>query len=327
MDLANRNLDVSWHSDKYFAKAQKYWATATALERHSEQFWLNVSFFCEFFVRGAVVQTNPALNAWMDEDSLLYAAGFPTVKNQRTIEIATLLGRLTRIYPEITEDNLSKVKLLIGARNAELHGDGDHLASLLGSEIMPGLYSFVVKLAELSQRNLDDILGNEDAAQARATAQASAKDRRNRVKGLITVHRERFYTLDEDEQKRSREDNKPKFVSAVTKSGHHIKVHKCPACSELGLLVGAPIGKSNPILRDEEIVQELRVQPESFNCKCCSLEIKGLDELIAANFPREFVSLDSMDPVEFFSIDPMEYVDVDEIIREHGRDMYEYDDE
>lgn len=92
-------------------------------------------------------------------------------------------------------------------------------------------------------------------------------------------------------------------------------------------MAGIPIGRSEPILREHGIVQEVRVQPEIFTCNCCELNIKGLDELMAAGFDHEFVTYDDMDPVEFFDIDPMDYVDTDEIVREHQRDQYEYQDE
>jgi hypothetical protein len=317
---------MTWNADKYFAKAQKYWESVTSMERESEQYWLQVSFFCEFFVRGFLVQLNPIMNSALDEESLLFSAGISANKH-RAVDIIVALSRIQRICPEITDDDLSKLRLLIAARNTELHGDGDQLSSLSGSGIMPGVYLLVVKMVNFIGRDLDTILGVADAAQAKNTAGAIIKNRRQRVRNLIDIHKERFFSLAEEEQKRLRLEAKPSYTTAVTKSGHHIKVNKCPACAELGLLIGIPVGKSNPILREDGIVQEVRVQPEVFNCKCCGLEIKGLDELMAANFPHEFVSFDSMDPIEYFSIDPMEYVDIDEIIHEHGRHMDEYQDE
>jgi hypothetical protein len=80
-------------------------------------------------------------------------------------------------------------------------------------------------------------------------------------------------------------------------------------------------------LRDDGIFQEVRVQPELFECKCCELKIVGLDELMAADFPHEFTSIDDKDPVEYFGIDPMDYVDTEEIVKEYGREMFEYQDE
>ncbi len=80
-------------------------------------------------------------------------------------------------------------------------------------------------------------------------------------------------------------------------------------------------------MKGEELVQEVRVTPMQFSCKCCALEIKGLDELMAAGFSHEYRSIDEVDPLEHFNIDPRDYVDAEEILREYHRDMYEYNDE
>ena len=112
------------------------------------------------------------------------------------------------------------------------------------------------------------------------------------------------------------------------RSGHHVKTERCPSCGHSGLLGGAPIGRSPPILGEDSIYHEIRISPNLFECKCCELKIKGLDELMAAGFDHEFQSVADVDVVEHFGIDPMEYVDTDEIIHEYeAGKFYEYQDE
>ena len=318
---------MSWDSERYFAKAQRYWQSATSGPRDSEHFMLHVSFFCEFIVRGCLVLAHPSLNAAPTEDGILFAAGLVPIKPPRTIGMTMALTRLQRLVAGIPEVDLAKIGTLIEARNGELHGDNDELAAVKTHDFLPSVYVLAVKLCEHTGQNLETVLGLEDAAHARNTAEAKAKDRRKRVNDLIRIQKDRFFGLTIGEQEELRAKSKPDFVSAVMRSGHHVKTEKCPSCGARGLLAGAPVGRSSPILRDSGLYQEVRVQPEVFECKCCELKIKGLDELMAAEFPHEFTSLDDKDPVEYFGIDPMDYVDTDEIVRAYGRDMYEYQDE
>lgn len=193
--------------------------------------------------------------------------------------------------------------------------------------LMPSIYSFFVKAAAFAGQRLDALLGPEDAQLAQQTADATTKDRTKRVKGLIQVCKDRFFSLSPLEQQEKRDASQTQVVSAVLTSGHHVLYLKCPACAQTGQLLAAPVGRSAPMLRGEELVQEVRITPMQYNCKCCGLEIRGLDELMAAGFSHEYRSVDEVDPLEHFNIDPHDHVDHEEIAREYYRDMYEYQDE
>jgi hypothetical protein len=210
---------------------------------------------------------------------------------------------------------------LADARNRELHGDGTEIAELTAKNVMPQIYSFFVKTARHANYDLKALLGDADARQAEQVAEAIQKDRKRRVKQLIDACRDRFYTLPKGEQAALREKSKPLFKWAVQTSGHHLVHEKCPACSELGLFAGLPAGRSSPILKGQEIIEEIRIIPSAFACKCCGLRIAGLDELMAAGFPHEFYSIDTLDPLEHLGIDPMDHVNVDRIIQDYNDEM------
>ncbi|WP_109108758.1 hypothetical protein [Azospirillum sp. TSO35-2] len=316
-----------WSSQKYFTKGQLYWEHATKYERGSEQFLLNVAFCCEFVVRGAITHVNPALNAANDSDSILYASGIAPQSPPRTIDLRYALDRLQRIAPEITKSELEKVAVLIEARNTELHGDTSEISGISAKEIMPSIYAFLIKACKVSSQEISILIGAEEAKQAEEVAKAISNDRNARVRDWIRIHKDRFFSLAPDLQKEKREKSKVNYETAVLASGRHVKVEKCPSCAELGLLMGVPVGESSPMLRGQEIVKEVRVSPISFVCKCCDLNIKGLDELMSAKFSHEYYALNEIDPIEHFSIDPMDYIDVEEVAREYGSDMYDYQDE
>ncbi len=327
---------MSWDYKKYFAKAQSTWLRIRQMERHNERYLLEVSFFCEYMIRGVLVRRNPTLNAAADEESLMHAAGLASTKAPRSIPMEAAISRVNRFIPNITDLELKTITGLFAARNGELHGDSDEICGLRPEDVMPKILSFMVRMAADSEQNLADIMGTEDATHAHDIAVAEQKGRKKRVKELIRIQKDRFFGLDGTEQEKRREEGKQKFVYgvegeqkfvyAVTASGRHLKAQLCPACANMAILGGNPIGKSSPFLRQDKLLVEVRVQPDHFECKCCELVIRGLDELLAADFPHEFVTIESVDPIEHFSIDPMDCVDRDQILR-YAEDHMEYNDE
>ena len=319
---------MSWDSARYIAKAQLYWSRATARERGSEEFLLYVAFACEFLTRAVLTRVNPALNAANDTDSILYSADIAPKRPPRTVDLGEAIDRVQRLLPALAEFEVGIVKTLVEIRNRELHNDTSEITQAPANSVMPGVYVYIVKCCEYLKENLSDLLGEEDGMLAERVAAAAAKDRKRRVTDLIRIHKERFFSLSEPAQKVERVASKIDFESAVLNSGHHLRKEKCPSCAEMGVIVGTPVGRSAPILRGQEILEEVRISPSSFQCKCCKLEINGLDELISAGFDHEYRTLDELNPVEHLGIDPMEYVDIDQIVREYSRDIYEeYQDE
>jgi hypothetical protein len=319
---------MTWTTENYFSKAQAYWTRASSRDRENEDFLLNVSLMIEFISRGALCFVHPALNAAPDQESMLFACGQVPRSSAKTIDLSEVIKRLHRLIPNITEDEISKIRTLIDARNGELHGDHADLSQLRADKIMPSIYSFIVKVANFSNENLSTLLGPSDAELANKTADAMTKDRSKRVSDLIRVCKERFFSLDQEDQKNKRSASTTKIISAVLTSGHHVLYdQKCPACAEKGQLFAAPVGRSGPFLKGDELVQEVRIIPMQYQCKCCGLEIKGLDELMAAGFSHEYRSIDDVDPIDHFNIDPHDYIDSEAIAREYYRDMHEYQDE
>ncbi len=317
---------MTWTAERYFTKAHSYWAHATNKERNSPEFLLYLTFIGEFVTRGAICFVNPALNAANDEDSILFSANVSPNKPPKTADISTVLGRLARLIPDITAAEINIIGALFTIRNSELHSDESALSGASQAQLVPTFFSYLTKVADFAQQDLAALLTKDDAQQARQTANAMLKDRKKRVVDLIKIQKDRFFGLSKDEQDSKRQISTPTFSTAIMTSGHRLKAAKCPSCAQLGYLGGSPVGRSAPILTEKGLYQETRIVPEVFECKCCDLKIKGLDELMAAEMGHEFQSLDEMDIVEHFNIDPMDYVDTDEIIREYQH-QYEYQDE
>lgn len=318
---------MTWTKDSYYTKASLFWGRATALSRDSIEYYINFSLFAEHVVRAALVAHNPALNAARDEESLLFASGIDARTPPKTIELSKAVGIIKRLIPEISDQETKSLGVLIDFRNTEFHDDKTQFDAAVLRQIVPDCQALMLRLMESTGDDPTRILGNDDAKQFTTVRSAKTGDRNKRVKGLIDTCKDRFYHLSEAEQKRKRDEGAPQFITAVMTSGRHLRTEKCPACAGLGILSGPPQGKSAPMLKEDDLVVEVRVIPDAFDCKICDLSVKGLDELLAAGFTHEFTSIDSVDIVEHFGIDPMEYVDTEEIIREYHEEEYGYQDE
>ncbi len=315
-----------WKTEQYQAKATAFWDRATNRPRDDIEYFLNFSFFVEHIIRAYVVYINPALNAGRDTESLLYSVGISARSAPKTVEISTLVAFLKRAIPEISDKEVQSVGVLIDFRNTELHDDSSKFDIDVLNKIIPDCQTLVVRLLNGLSVPLSSVLGIADAKQFEAVWAAQQKDRAERIRNLIRVFKDRFYSYPPEEQESRRQSGRPSFSSAVYRSGRHSKVEKCPACAGFGTLSGVAQGSSAPFLKDGELLQETRVLPDLFECKICELVIRNLDELLAAGFAHEFTSLEHVDVVEHFGIDPMDYVDRDDIIREYHDEM-SYNDE
>ena len=317
---------MSWTSDAYLSKAHTYWSKGTNKERGSDEHIFAVAMCVELTIRGVLCEFNPALNAASDEESLLFSVGVTPNRPEKSVDLRAAFSRLVRLVPEVTEQEKAAIEALIDIRNRELHSDEAAFEGMAADTVMPSILSFLVRVNDKIERDLEQLLTPSDAKQARETFNALSKDRSRRVNELIRIQKERFFGQPEETRNGLFAEHTPKFSSAIMSSGHHIKSLKCPSCSGLGILGGSPVGHSSALLDDDGIFREVRIIPSVFSCKICNLEIKGLDELIAASLPYEFISRDDIDAVEHFEIDVMEYVDTDEIIREYNYEP-EYMDE
>lgn len=319
---------MTWSKENYFAKASVFWGKATGHPRDSVDYFLNFAFFLEHVVRGAIVSYNPVLNAASrDEESLLYSVGINPRVAPKTIELSKAVSYLQRLIPEISKEEATALGVLVDFRNTELHDDRSQFDLEVLQRAIPDCQVLVLRSIEFAQEAPETVIGKDDAAQFEANRKAKTSDRERRVKSLIETCKDRFYHLSKEEQDARREAGKLSFATAVTTSGRHVRLEKCPSCSGLGVLSGIPYGQSTPMLSDDDLVVEVRVQPDAFDCKICGLSMRGLDELLSAKFPHEFTSIDTVDVVEHFGVDPMEYVDTEEIVRTYYDEGYGYQDE
>ncbi|KZD01394.1 MULTISPECIES: hypothetical protein [unclassified Thalassospira] len=309
-----------WDKNGYLAKFKRYWARANSSSRQAIEFRLYLSFCSEFLVRAALVHKSPVLNASVDEASLRFGGGIPGAGNERSVKLETAIARLKLLVPNLNDEEHKALVAVSAFRNTELHSDKDGFLGDQLETIKPSILSAFVKIAEFMDENLEDILGKREADQAREISKQISIKKKRRTVDLIKIEKERFFSQSQEEIDKARGEAEFQFEYMISTKGQHVWVDKCPACSSRALIYGHPIGHGEPFLRNEEVVQEVRVQPDGLNCRCCNLKLKGLDEMIAANFKHEYTHIDALDPLEFHGIDPMEHVDIDKIIQDYEED-------
>ena len=313
---------MTWSSDRYFEKAQHYWDKAYGFDHSEPDFVLFLAISCEFLIRGALCRVNPALNSALDSESILASQGIESKKPPRSIDIIEGLARTKRILTIISDDEINALRVLVSLRNEELHGDTFAAATVDVESLQSQIYSAALKLTNFADQDVNLVFGEENSAQMLSIAEARQKDLRERVFGLIRANKERFEERTEEERKELVEQFSFLATSRTLVSGVHQKQYKCPSCGSRAAIAGQRSGSSQPKLSDGEIIQEIRILSEYFECKVCGLALKGLEEIMSAGLPYEFRVTESLDPVEFLSIDPMEYVDVENIVRDYH---YEHD--
>jgi hypothetical protein len=318
---------MSWSKSDYLTKASLYWGKATANQRDSLEYFLYFALFTEHVVRATLVHVNPILNAAKDDDSILYGAGVSVTSIPKTVDLTKAVAWIKRLIPNIGEEEFTAIYLLIDFRNAEFHDDKSRFALDILTKIIPQCQSFITRLFDYSNTDAVMVIGEGDAAQFKAITAAKTDDRNRRVKAIIESTKDRFYHLSKEVQDQKRQDGEVKPVSLVMTSGRHLKAYKCPSCSGTGVLMGHPYGRSAPMLIDGDLVEEVRVIPSGFECKICELIVTGLDELLSAQFPHEFTSLQSVDVVDHFGINVEDYVDAEDIAQRFYEDRYGYQDE
>lgn len=313
-----------WSKVGYIEKFKYYWVKANSSSRSSGEFGLYLSFCCEFIVRAALVHRNPALNANIDDASVMYASGLPSIGKEKTINFNVAIGRLKLLLPQVSEDHMKALILMSSFRNNELHTDKRGFLDDQLDAVWPNILAVFVEISEFILEDLDELIGKRDADQAKLILKNFNKKKVKRISDLISIEKERFFSLSSDEIDIIRNKNNINSDYFSVNKGQYFWASKCPACANIGLLYGHSIGHSEPFLEMEEIVQEIRVQPDGFECKCCGFKVKGLDEVLAAKFRHEYSHNDSLDPVEFHGIDPLDYVDVGQIIQDYGDEQNAY---
>jgi hypothetical protein len=74
-------------------------------------------------------------------------------------------------------------------------------------------------------------------------------------------------------------------------------------------LTGWPIRRSDPVVKDGDLVRRVSVASHSFECEHCGLKLPERPLLVAAGLPDVFETTDPVDPFEALTLDPAEEIE------------------
>ncbi|HEY6342028.1 MAG TPA: hypothetical protein VIY49_11090 [Bryobacteraceae bacterium] len=313
-----------WTFDSLWQKAKIFAKRGLEAERTGPLFPFWMSLALEALARATVAKVHPALLADPQDgggESLWYAFGYPPQKPQppKSIQMKTVLIRCKRVTPEFTDREEKFCLGLVDLRNRELHS-GEPVFDAYPTRLWLAEYYRVCKILLLAVgKELDDMLGRDEAAGAEQMVGEMEKQTQKEALDLIARARESFENLPEEEREHRRAVGGEKASQSKRLSGTTVD---CPACGAKAVIAGKRTGSSEPRLRQDVIVQEHAFIPVKLSCPTCGLSLEGYGLLHAAGLGGQFSAIEEHDPVEFHGIDPYELVDPHKVIEAYFEPEY-----
>ncbi|HEX2882734.1 MAG TPA: hypothetical protein VHO25_24615, partial [Polyangiaceae bacterium] len=309
--------------------AKLFLERAFQIDRDSPEFGLWCTFGLELLARAAVASISPTLLAEPDRDqnNLLHALGRGKARTgPKSLSSAQLFKLCDFLFDEFTVEHTTAAIALINRRNEELHSGASAFADYSTKHWIPGFYACCKALAGALGESLEDLLGAEEAREAKLVLDGIAVEVKNRVREAVRSHKSVFDARSPEEQAavRALADEKAK---TLTFQKHH-KV-TCPACGSNATVQGQAFGTEKVLHDDDtaEVVVRQSVAPRMFSCPACGLKLEGYADLSGAGLGDQYTRTTRYSPEEYYELlHPDDYDSIKDIYeRNHlGR---EYDNE
>jgi hypothetical protein len=317
-----KNMD--WESQSLYNKAKLYAERAHAESPDSSLFALWMSLSLELLARAALSHIHPVLLADpREQDNIHYAFGIIPKSIPKSIPAKALFARCSVFIDGFTDKMSAHCLVIADRRNAELHSGAAAFEGIDNSKWLPLTYEVMEVLLAHLRRDFADFLGDHGNA-----AVETLRDRRDSIKKDVQekiAASRRFYGMLLMEERELIATGAVRDISSWLKESKLSKQCRCPACTNMALITGEAVGRS-PVRIDEDansICRQVRVLPNRLFCPFCKLALASFQEVQEAGLGTLYTLEEHEDPIEFFGIDPEEYIDVDDIVRRYGQDMYE----
>lgn len=328
MNNNNNNNNLAYDYHNLYGKARLYVQRALDEDREGElfPFWLSLSL--ELLGRATLSKISPTLLAEIkgdDSSNILYALGYSTTTNPKSIPTSVVFRRLNLVLSELKNEEKTYEKI-INHRNMELHSGQKGFEEFPVKIWLGDFYKICKILLDQNGLELSDYLGAEEAKAAekmiKFNLETATKRVLDQIKAFKLVLSDR--TADENSEKlklASSEVEKAKRGSS--------KIVKCPCCEKEAVVSAQLISVSEPKLIDNHIEQEKRYLPASFNCFYCNLKLNNYEDLKAVDIAAQYVVREEIDPLEFYETDVEQHVK--EAVRNYSKQLdhnyYAYEDE
>lgn len=302
-----------WTSDALWNKAKTFGERAFTAERNGDLFPLFASLSLEMLGKAVLAKVHPVLIADPREGKdLLYAFGYPTTENPKSIAAKTVFNRLVVIVPDFTTDDERACLLMADRRNAELHTGEFAFREFPNGKWLPDFYRVTKVLVEHLGFELEDYLGHQEAKAARQIIQNVEAKLKKEVNDRISKAKRSLEPLRGEELERRKADNEPPSDHVYSLQGLIAIARACPACGSKGRLFVNAIGSTPARLHDGEIMVQRIYAPTRFECKVCDLSLSGTGELSITDLADQIAIDVAVDPAEMFDLQPDVYVPEDD---------------
>lgn len=305
---------MDWTYEALWAKSKIYMERALSSDRERAEFPFFAILSLEFLARSILAKIHPSLLADpQDPNSLLYANGIPATENPRSIPARIVFIRMKLVIKGFSKEDEAHCFRFAELRNRELHSGGAPFENLPMGSWIPEFYTIIDKLMNHLGRELEELLGAEEASVAQRIIGESFEEDKTAVETLKADIKKKFQYLTPEEREKRIKEHAPEFERARFTSGDVVKTEECPCCENQGLLVGEVTGKRPPTVEGDHIVSGLIVTPRSFSCEICGFKIEGYGKLRIVALADQFEDSEVLDPVDYFGIEPMDYITEDQM--------------
>ncbi len=290
---------TAWDSAALFAKAQRYSEEMLKFE-HADwraAFWSSLAL--ELLARSALAKVSPILLAdsasW---HNLYHALGHePTVPKfvPKSISVTDVLVRLRDILPEFNTELERFCIAHIGNRNAELHSGDVPFEGVKSSSWRPSFYRAAAVLVQSLDRELAELVGEEEADVAQKLMTAAVDAAAKAVQGDISAYKKVW-------EGKTDADRSAAALQATSWAAKHVGHRvQCPACSSSALLFGEAIGAPKKSIDDDDITEVQQYLPSKFECVACGLKIAGLSQLSACGLGDAYKKTTTYDAASYYT--------------------------
>ena len=277
-----------WSEDEYWSKGQLYIRRSQLAQSEEglSAFWMALAM--EFIARAALSKVSPVLNADPQQvENILFALGFEGAGNPKTVPLHSVFLRCVRVVDGFEDPHRKFCDFLGVQRNEELHSGGLPFENLKLQDWLQSYYEVLDILCRHLERNLDDLLGQEESEGAREMLKSNAEGLQSSVKQSIAAHKRVFDGKSEEDKQQLHSDALIHSLSGSRVTALSDLV-VCPACFCRGLLTGRPVRRSRPYYEDESLLEDVTGLSETYSCHACGLNLPTASQIRWSGIEPQF---------------------------------------
>lgn len=280
-----------WSEEEYWSKSKLYIKRAQESEGDESLYTFWMCLAMEFMARASISKVSPVLNADpRDVNNIYFALGFDHAGTPKTIPLHTVFLRCVDVVEGFEDRHRVFCDFLGLQRNQELHTGALPFESLKLRDWLQRYYEILDILCRHLARDLNDLLGPNEAQAARELLDTTAQELQSQVRKSIDAHKRVFDEKPLEERQRLRNDMW--FRSLVADGSTELcKMADCPSCLSAGLIMGRALRTSRPYLEDDYLMEEVACLSESFSCRACGLSLPSASHLQWSGIEPRFTTI------------------------------------